>query len=116
MLYLKRGRTLNWKSYTARIPRKAYTRIRSSSFIQTITRIMLGLQPSRRSQDPPNKKRTSFEPNTRSKKKALRSRRYQTLVIQSKIHTLFGNFCSNNVLNLASPGLIPERFKVEKQQ
>lgn len=40
----------NLKSCTARMPKIVYTRIRSPSFIQPISKIMLGLQPPSRSQ------------------------------------------------------------------
>ncbi|KAG2208157.1 hypothetical protein INT47_010519, partial [Mucor saturninus] len=36
--------------------------------------------------------------------------------LDQKIHTLVGNICSNNILNLTSPGLIPERFQAEIQK
>ncbi|KAI8093946.1 hypothetical protein BDF21DRAFT_448255 [Thamnidium elegans] len=58
------------------------------------------------------------KPKTRSKKKTkrLEVRDIKHLPFDQKIHTLVGTFCSNNILNLASPGLIPERFKVEIQK
>ncbi|KAI9343669.1 hypothetical protein BD770DRAFT_397985 [Pilaira anomala] len=64
---------------------------------------------------PSNNKRAISKPNTRSKKKTKRIevRDIKHLPFDQKIHTLVNNFCSNNILNLASPGLIPERFKVE---
>ncbi|KAI8883881.1 hypothetical protein K501DRAFT_248809 [Backusella circina FSU 941] len=67
---------------------------------------------------PPNKKRTVSKPKTRPKKKTkrLEVRDIKRLPFDQKIHTLVGNFGSNNILNLASPGLIPERFQVEIQK
>ncbi|KAG2232271.1 hypothetical protein INT48_001556 [Thamnidium elegans] len=136
------GLNRNLKSCTARISKIVYTRIRSPSLIQPILKIMLDLQPPKPQPVPPNKKRTIHYGGTygisaqygnkvtlilaildlqakdtlKEKNKAFRSQDIKHLPFDQKIHTLVGTFCSNNILNLASPGLIPERFKVEIQK
>ncbi|CAO3690596.1 unnamed protein product [Rhizopus stolonifer] len=77
-----------------------------------------GPSTSKPQPEPPNKKRTISKPNTCSKKKPkrLEARDIEGLSFDQKVHTLAGVFGSNNILNLASPGLIPGRFQVEIQK
>ncbi|KAG0946801.1 hypothetical protein G6F57_007808 [Rhizopus arrhizus] len=61
-------------------------------------------------------KKSNFQGKDMLKKKKLKRlqvKDMKDLPLNQKVHALVGAFGSNNILNLASPGLVPERFQYE---